>query len=98
MELRLVRCVHRPWRPGDQPALVRHANNRAVWRNLRDGFPHPYTAAHAEAWIAYNQALTEPRNLAIEVDGEAAGGVGCQRGDDIRRHTGWGSPAGAGAS
>ncbi|PYP29959.1 MAG: GNAT family N-acetyltransferase, partial [Gemmatimonadetes bacterium] len=42
-------CQIRAWRPGDRAALVRHANNRKVWRMLRDQFPHPYTAADAAA-------------------------------------------------
>jgi hypothetical protein len=29
-------CVLRPWRRGDEAALVRYANNRESWRNLRD--------------------------------------------------------------
>ena len=44
-------CRLRSWRPGDEEALVRHANNYAVWRNLRDRFPYPYRAADAEAWV-----------------------------------------------
>ena len=40
-------CVLRPWRVGDEVALVRHANSREIWLNLRDHFPHPYTAADA---------------------------------------------------
>src|SRR5438093_1238886 len=51
-------CQIRAWRPGDRAALVRHANNREVWRMLHDQFPHPYTAADAAAWIAL--ALTCP--------------------------------------
>ena len=51
MELRLERCTVRSWRADDGASLVRHANNRNVWRNLRDRFPHPYTPANAEAWL-----------------------------------------------
>jgi RimJ/RimL family protein N-acetyltransferase len=68
--------------------LIRHANNRRVWRNLRDRFPHPYTGPSADDWLAY--ATIEERSpweFAIEVDGEAAGGIALERGADIERHS-----------
>ena len=44
------RCRLRELRPGDAPALQRHADDEAVSRNLFEGFPHPYTLADAQAW------------------------------------------------
>jgi [ribosomal protein S5]-alanine N-acetyltransferase len=44
------RCTLRPLTPADAPSIARHANDEGVWRNLFDGFPHPYTLADAEAW------------------------------------------------
>jgi len=38
-EAETERLVLRPWREGDEPSLVRHANNRKVSINLRDIFP-----------------------------------------------------------
>jgi RimJ/RimL family protein N-acetyltransferase len=52
MELRTDRCTLRPFRPADAASLARHADNRKVWLALRDLFPHPYTRADAEAYIA----------------------------------------------
>src|SRR5262245_12825507 len=52
MQLALDRCTLRPWQDGDQPSLVRHANNPNVARHLRERFPQPYTLANAEAWMA----------------------------------------------
>jgi ribosomal-protein-alanine N-acetyltransferase len=77
-------CVLRPWRAGDEAALVRHANSREIWLNLRDQFPHPYTAADAEGWIKLAAAQSRPTSLAIEV-GEAAGGIGVRLHDDVER-------------
>jgi [ribosomal protein S5]-alanine N-acetyltransferase len=37
-------CLVRPWCAGDEEALVRYANSREIWLNLRDQFPHPYTS------------------------------------------------------
>ena len=83
MELKLSRCTLRPWRAGDEPALVRYANNRNVSGNLKDRFPFPYTAADADAWIAHASAQTPLGNFAIVVDGGAAGGVGIELGQDV---------------
>lgn len=79
--------VLRPWRPGDEEAVVRHANNRAVWLNLADRFPHPYTRSDAEWWIRENGSI-ERLGFAIEIDGEPAGGIGCVQKDDVYSGTG----------
>lgn len=76
--------VFRTWRSRDVEALCKHANNKAVWRGLLDRFPHPYTETDAERWIALNHAtLTAPQNFAIDLDGEAIGGVGLDRRQDV---------------
>jgi RimJ/RimL family protein N-acetyltransferase len=78
----------RRWRTDDIDSLVRHANNRNVWRNLRDLFPHPYTRAHAEEWLGRQSQAREPlTNFVIELDGELVGGVGFDRYTDINRLT-----------
>jgi RimJ/RimL family protein N-acetyltransferase len=77
--------VLRPWREGDQPSLLHLANNRRVWRNLTHAFPHPYTAADADGWIAFARAhLPEPAAAP-----ETAAGTDA---DDGRSPTGNGSP------
>lgn len=45
-------CI-RPWRSSDLDSLVGHANDRAVWLNLRDRFPHPYTRTDGEHWLEF---------------------------------------------
>ena len=88
MELRGTRCTVRPWGAGDGEALVRHADNAAVARHLRDRFPHPYTMADARAFLSSLRADEQgTRNLAIDVEGEAVGGIGFSRGDDIERYS-----------
>jgi len=66
----------RPWQDDDRAALVRHANNRKVWRNLKDRFPNPYTDRDAEAWLALARTDPDRTGFAIEVEGACAGGVG----------------------
>ena len=77
VELRtdLQGCLLRPWAASDKPNLVRYANDKAVARNLLDSFPHPYAEADAEFWIAHTQA-NPGLHFAIEVAGEAIGGIG----------------------
>jgi RimJ/RimL family protein N-acetyltransferase len=88
MEIVGPRVVLRPWRRGDEAALVRHANNRNVWRNLTDRFPHPYTVADARAWV--RQCSTHhgpPCHLAVTLDDEPIGGTGFARLGDLSRLT-----------
>jgi ribosomal-protein-alanine N-acetyltransferase len=87
MEIRLTNCTLRPWRQGDEPSLARHANNRKVWLNLRDAFPHPYTMEDAKAWIGSNAGIEPVRNFAIEVGGEIAGSVGIAPLADVYRRS-----------
>lgn len=80
-------CVLRPWRDGDQPSLVHHANNRRVWRNLTHTFPHPYTLADAQQWLTLSGADPHSLHLAIEHEGQAVGGVGAIAGHGISMGT-----------
>lgn len=43
----------RRYRPTDAPSLSHHANNKAIWNNLRNRIPHPYTEAAALDWITH---------------------------------------------
>lgn len=79
------RCTVRLWQASDADALVRHANNINVAKQLRDRFPHPYTRAHAVAFLRHAAEAEPQTNLAIEVEGEAAGGIGFVRGSDVER-------------
>ncbi len=78
-------CVIRPWREQDAASLAHHANSRAVWQNLRDDFPHPYTEIHAARFLARAVTADPPTNFAIVVGGEAVGGIGYHLNDDAQR-------------
>lgn len=85
--IELPGCTVRNWRPSDARAIVKHANDREVWLQLRDRFPHPYTQQHAD-WFLARACGHEPRSdFAIEVDGEAAGGIGLVIGTDVSSAT-----------
>jgi RimJ/RimL family protein N-acetyltransferase len=87
MELELPGCRIRSWRAEDAASIAKHADNRNIWLNVRDRFPHPYTVAHAEAWLAMVLSAEPVTQFAIEVDGEAAGGVGLFLQEDVSRYT-----------
>lgn len=70
----------RPWSRLDASALLRHANSANVARFLSTRFPHPYTVGDAEAWFAFLESQDEPEGWAIEIGGEAVGGIGLRRG------------------
>jgi len=78
----------RPWQPGDAPGLVRHGNNHRVARNLRDAFPYPYTVRDAQNWLEGISGNRDDLILAIEVNGEAAGGIGIHHMKDVYRYNG----------
>lgn len=78
-------CVIRPWRESDAESMALHANDRRVWRNLRDRFPHPYTRADAESYLRMVCGSHPVTSFAIEVDGAAAGGISHVPGDDVER-------------
>lgn len=79
--------VLRPWRSDDLDALVRHANDEAVSRGLRDRFPFPYTREDGEAFLGGRILAPGTLNLAIEIDGAACGSIGAQPGAAERGHT-----------
>jgi ribosomal-protein-alanine N-acetyltransferase len=79
--------VIRSWKPGDEQELPRYANNKEIWLNLRDRFPHPYTPADAQQWIEFVVAAKPETNFAIVVDGEAVGGIGLVLHGDIERYS-----------
>ncbi|MSQ83028.1 MAG: N-acetyltransferase [Myxococcales bacterium] len=83
----LEHCRLRPFAEGDQSAVVRHANDWAVARWLRDRFPHPYTPADADEWVHYASTALLDSVFAIDIDGEAVGAVGLTVGTDVFRRS-----------
>lgn len=75
----------RDWQSGDAPALAQHGNDRRIWLNMRDAFPHPFTQADAEAFIAA-AANMHPRSFfAIAIGDQAIGGIGYTLHRDVER-------------
>ena len=68
----------RPWRIDDLDALVRHADDERISRGTSDRFPFPYTRADGEAFLSGRVVGFDDPVFAIEIDGEACGGIGAR--------------------
>ena len=79
--------VLRPWRADDLDSLVRHADDPQVARGVSDRFPSPYTRQDGEAFLAGRVIDLSGPVFAIELDGEACGGIGARPGTGERAHS-----------
>ncbi len=80
MEIKL-----RPWKIEDADSLVENANNFDIARFMSDAFPNPYTLEDAKNFIAF-ATKDEPIHIfAIEIDGQAVGGIGIHPQADIMK-------------
>ena len=75
----------RPWHISDLSSLVKHANNWNVAKNLTDKFPHPYSESDGKSFIEFATMDNPIHIFAIEINGEAAGGIGIHPQTDIHR-------------
>jgi ribosomal-protein-alanine N-acetyltransferase len=85
VHLDLGSCIIRDWATGDLAALVRHANNRNIWINVRDRFPHPYREEHGREFLSRISTQAPQTTWAIGADGEAVGGIGLMLLTDVER-------------
>ncbi len=77
----------RPYMPEDAGALAALCNNKKIWLNVRDRFPHPYTVGDAIEWIAYTNTQKPIQNLAVVYNGLLAGAAGVIPKEDIYKKT-----------
>jgi len=87
MNLELKTCRIRPWQPEDAAALQRYADNRRIWINLRDIFPHPYSLANAQFFLDLVAKENPLHTFAIASQSEAIGCIGLRLGADVHRRT-----------
>ena len=85
MILELTLCTVRSYRTDDAESLATYANNRKIWQNLRDGFPHPYSIEDANTFIQRAVNANPETMYAICVEGSAVGGIGFSLHGDIER-------------
>lgn len=75
--------ILRPWTVDDVDSLVKYGNNKAIARFMTNQFPHPYTAENAKAFIKFATQNDPTPIFAIDIAGEAVGGVGLHPQSDI---------------
>ena len=80
-----MQFIFRPWALSDLDSLVRHANNPDIAKFMTDGFPHPYTEENGQAFIAFATKDDPIHIFAIDVAGEAVGGIGLHPQADVHR-------------
>jgi [ribosomal protein S5]-alanine N-acetyltransferase len=85
MELKSGDMLLRPFRLSDADRLTLLANNIKISRNLRDGFPHPYTRADAVAFIQHCREMQVDTFFAIEIRGEHVGNISISPCNDVYR-------------
>lgn len=85
MRLELSKSVIRSFQVDDAGQLARSANNREIWRNVRDRFPHPYRREDATEFLSAVVASEPETTFAIEVDGAVAGSIGFKLQNDVER-------------
>lgn len=73
----------RKWNSDDLSSLVKYANNYNIAKNLTNLFPHPYTIEHGKTFIEKANSSNAHLILAIDINGEAIGGIGLHPQTDI---------------
>jgi len=69
----------------DAAALSRLADNKNIWDNMRDIFPHPYTLKDAFQFIEMVSSEDPQLTFAIEYDGYFAGMISLIKQPDVYR-------------
>lgn len=82
-----LKYVVRPWRTKDIASLSANANNILIWNNVNDSFPNPYSEEDAREFITFAMKKVNVQDFAIEIEGEAVGGIGFIPGTDIERYS-----------
>lgn len=73
----------RPLQPEDAESIARYANNRNIWKNVRDYFPYPYQLSDAISFITSEGNKNPPNNLGIIYNQECIGVIGYYRLQDV---------------
>ncbi|MDO9325631.1 MAG: GNAT family protein [Methanoregula sp.] len=77
----------RNWNLHDAGSLAKHADNPRIAACMRDAFPSPYTLDDAHRFISMATCGTTNLFLAIDIEGEAVGGIGIHPLDDVRHRS-----------
>jgi len=73
----------RPWSMSDLESLVKFASNPDIAKNMTDKFAHPYTLQNGKDFISMASKASPANILAIDINGQASGGIGIHPQTDI---------------
>lgn len=73
------------WTEADLLNLIRYGDNKNIWDNMADGFPHPYTREAGLKYLERARADTPAKMLAICSDDEVVGSIGVFPDSDVYR-------------
>ena len=79
-----MQFILRPWKTEDIESLVKFANNPSIAKNMTNQFSHPYTAEKGKAFIDMARSGNPTHIFAIEINGQASGGIGLHQQSDIQ--------------
>lgn len=85
--LKHEKIVLRPLNDKDKEDLVRLANNKKVWDNLRDIMPFPYTIDNASFFINMISQENPQMTFAIEFENQLCGVISLAPQQDIYKKT-----------
>ena len=85
MELISGNIKLRPLRSSEAGRMAELANNEKIARNLRDGFPHPYTLADAENFLSKFTNQDPVTYFGIDFNEEYVGNISLVPCQDIYR-------------
>lgn len=81
------RLLLRIFEASDAPVLAQLANNKKIWDNVRDAFPHPYRLEDAQNFIAAARELNPQRHFAIVMENQMRGAIGIHpRAEQNKKH------------
>ena len=83
MEIPIGEYKLRSWSLADKAAVARYANNRKIWRNLREVFPYPYTQDDAARYLYTVVDRMPETHFAIATPHEAIGAIALVLGQDV---------------
>ena len=75
----------RSWKLSDYRSLAKYANNRNIWINLRDVFPHPYNEDDARDYIRFAGGKSPETSFAIATSDEAIGAISLRLNEDVAK-------------
>lgn len=87
MKIQFQKYILRNFKDEDASSILKYADNRKIWLNLRDRFPHPYSIDDAKNFLSNVRAKQPETFFAITSENEVIGSIGFSIGQDVHRRT-----------